>query len=765
MADLLKPDYLGPFSLAVHDALTERLFALIDLVSLDAYWQKQLVLALKLAELEKPVPGVRANQRQIEEALKGRIRAHAFAGALAYQLSDGDPLRATHDSLRAHIVVGELLNDLLHEDERMRERHRHRNDAALVAVRLIIRPKERRQLSLLNGHTGSFEAISTVVEGNKGRSHPGEAARLLEPISVLVRTFLQRARAPDKSSRTPEPLTYHTFLTPVQATLGDADEMEDEGANAYGLAIEQSFAGPGTEKHFAEIEYAPSALLIHVRDRGAQFARTSSDHRWQARALSHHYYSLRAGLPSAFDSLTDHEIAKIRQTAEAALIPANEGQSARSTMRGHHWCILASLYLGRTLTDILDLVHAKPGAHHYLGYKDGVLALLIPGIPNRKKSEWPGDVFEGPVAGHHRIALPAILATNFSAVSRKNAITVSDIRATLRGIGLGRERRANEGSLARALREALIRADADRAVVDLLCGVSPMQATGLHYLYIAQSELQAVYAHGVQLLGCEPGIPNAPDSDLYVGGAGSSTTPRISVVQQFYSEAARVLKRFDKSSRANLIAYHNRYCALVVANLMILTGHRPVIAPFDKPRTLDFETGLLYISDKQIRSVNAGRIVPLPQLALRQFALWHSHLIRLAEILALSAAAAGSGSNARYRIEGLPPTGDDIHFFTLAELGNGTIAKEPFRPRLAKEWLKDIWPLSERSGRHLLRRELHRARVSSDLIDALMAHDEPGREPFAEHSGLALADLEGLRQALDDYCTRIRARAFVGLGV
>ena len=199
MADLLKADYLGPFSRAVHDTLTERLFALIDLVSLEGHWQKQLARALKLAELERPVPGVRANQRQIEEALQRRIRAHAFAGALAYELPAGDPLRATHDTLRAHIVVGELLNDLLHEDERTRERHRHRNDAALVAVRLIIRPKERRQLALLNGHTGSFEAISSVVEGNKGRSHPGEAARLLEPISVLVRTFLQRARAPDKS--------------------------------------------------------------------------------------------------------------------------------------------------------------------------------------------------------------------------------------------------------------------------------------------------------------------------------------------------------------------------------------------------------------------------------------------------------------------------------------------------------------------------------------------------------------------------------------
>jgi len=765
MADLLRADYLGPFSLAVHDALTERLFALIDLVSLNGHWQRQLVRALKLADLEKPMPGVRANQRQIEVALKRRIRVHAFAGALAYQLLEGDPLRATHDALRAHILVGELFNDLLHEDERMREKHRHRNDAALVAVRLIVRPKERRQLSLLNGHTGSFEAISNVLEGNKGRSHPGEAARLLEPISVLVRTFLQRARAPDKSGGTQEPLTYHTYLTPVQATLGDAEETGDEGANACDLAIEQSFAGSATQKQFAEIEYAPSSLLIHVRDRGAQFARTSSDHRWQARALSHHYYSLRAGLPSAFDSLTEHEIAKIRQAAEAAIVSANEDLSARPTMRAHHWFILASLYLGRTLTDILELVHAKPGAHHYLGYKDGVLALFIPGIPNRKKSEWPGEVFEGPVAGHHRIALPAILATNFSAVSRKSAVTVGDIRATLRGIGLGQERRANEGSLARVLREALIRADADRAVVDLLCGVSPMQATGLHYLYIAQNELQAAHTLGVLLLGCEPDIANAPDGDLYAGGAGSSTTPRISVVQQFYSEAARVLKRFDKSSRGNLIAYHNRYCALVVANLMILTGHRPVIAPFDRLRTLDCKTGLLYISDKQIRSINAGRIVPLPQLALRQFALWHSHLIRLAEILALPAAAAEAGSGARYRIEGLPPTGDDIHFFTLTELGNGTITKEPFRPRLAKEWLKDIWPLSERSGRHLLRRELQRARVTSDLIDALMAHDEPGREPFAEHSGLALADLEGLRQALDDYCTRIRGRAFVGLGV
>ena len=576
MADLLKADYLGPFSLAVHDALTERLFALIDLVSLDGYWQKQLVRALKLAELEKPLPGVRANQRQIEEALKGRIRAHAFAGALAYQLSEGDPLRATHDTLRAHIVVGELLNDLLHEDERLRERHRHRNEAALVAVRLIIRPKERRQLSLLNGHTSSFEAISNIVEGNKGRSHPGEAARLLEPISVLVRTFLQRARAPDKSSHTQEPLIYHTFLTPIQTTWGDTNELEDEGANAYDLAIEQSFAGPGTQKQLAEIEYAPSALLIHVRDRGEKFARTSSEHRWQARALSHHYYSLRAGLPSTFDSLTDHEIAKIRQAAEAALAPADEGQSARQTVRAHHWCILASLYLGRTLTDIFDLVHAKPGTHHYLGYKDGVLALHIPGIPSRKRSEWPSEVFEGPVAGDHRIALPAILAANFSTVLRKTAITVSEIRATLRGIDLGRERRANEGSLARALREKLICADIDRAVVDLLCGVSPMQATGLHYLYIAQSQLQAVYAHGLQLLGCESGVPNAPDSDLYAGGAGSSTTPRVCVVQQFYSEACKVLKRFDKSSRANLIAYHNRYCALVVANLMILTGHRPV---------------------------------------------------------------------------------------------------------------------------------------------------------------------------------------------
>ena len=764
MADLLKADYLGPFSLSVHNALTERLFALMDLVQLDKHWHKQLAKALKLADLERPRPGERANQRQIEDALKRRIRAHAFAGALAYQLPESDPLRDTHDSLRAHILVCELLNDLLHEDERVREKHRHRNDAALVAVRLIINRKERRQLSLLTGHTGSFEAISHVVENNKGRSQPGEAARLLEPIGVLVRTFLHRARAPDKPGGVQEQLTYHTFLTQVQFSLRDADDADDNDGNEFELAIEQSFAGPGNQKQVTEIEYAPSALLIHVRDRGAKYVRTSSDHSWQARALTHHYYSLRAGLPSAFDSLTDHEIGQVRAAAEHVLMPVRGSQPASATTRAHHWCILASLYLGRSITDVLDLLYAKPGAHSYLTLKDGVLALHIPGIPNRKRSDWPGEVFEGPVGGHHRITLPAILADSFPAVSRKIDISVRDVRATLRGIVLGQERRANDGSLSRALREALVRADADRAVIDLLCGVSPMQATGLHYLYIAQRELQAVYAHGVHLLGCRSIIPDLPDNDLYAGGAGSSTTPRKSVVQQFYSEAARVLKRLDKGSRTNLIAYHNRYCALVVANLMILTGHRPVIAPFDRPRTLDYDAGLIYISDKQIRSVNAGRIIPLPRLALRQFWLWHCHLTRLAEILALSTPNAVAGTGQRCRIEGLPPTSDDIHFFILREMGNGTISKEPFRPRLAKEWLKDIWPLSERSGRHLLRRDLHQARVSSDLIDALMAHDEPGREPFAEHSGLALADLEVLRRALDDYCVQIRARAFVGLG-
>jgi len=170
-----------------------------------------------------------------------------------------------------------------------------------------------------------------------------------------------------------------------------------------------------------------------------------------------------------------------------------------------------------------------------------------------------------------------------------------------------------------------------------------------------------------------------------------------------------------------------------VAMLGFATGYRAVHDPLLQEAEIDRESGFAVISDKDDDSFYNARIIWLPDICLRQFALYQNHLFALQRWLfdhnlPLFFKSREKASTGRQTDRENPAL-----FFLESNADD-----LPVQPKLLKKLLAETsYQLPINANRHYLRTNLMNMGCPQEVVSAFLGHWERGEEPWGRYSGLS----------------------------
>jgi len=189
--------------------------------------------------------------------------------------------------------------------------------------------------------------------------------------------------------------------------------------------------------------------------------------------------------------------------------------------------------------------------------------------------------------------------------------------------------------------------------------------------------------------------------------------------------------------QSSLEEKHNAVVACLWGTTSVLTGHRPVIAPYDQYADVDVLGRVCFANDKEVRSGSGARLINLTEFGVGQFERYWKHLRELRLHLKYL------NNEAVSNIDGI--FANQNPFFFVFEGGE----IQPFRPEWFLKRTRKHWPFPDNYHRHFLRSYLTREQVNGELISAHIGHCEYGKDCYGPHSGLARSDFAPLLQVIE----------------
>lgn len=288
----------------------------------------------------------------------------------------------------------------------------------------------------------------------------------------------------------------------------------------------------------------------------------------------------------------------------------------------------------------------------------------------------------------------------------------------------------------------------DDVVIALLTGNPSIQPAGIYYQQFNGKQLHEAYDLFITAV-LKPSIPNLqvnPINPAYLGG--SKLQVKDKVITMFFSHLESKL-----SNNPNLIDFHNRYTLYVLYLLNFSTGHRPVNDPFEDLKSVDLYNEKIFISDKEVRDVDASRTLVLPKIAAEQINAYLAHLAVLKEHLFFS-----NPDAANYLLRALDGTAPFLFFFSF-DKGNAIL---PITPSIVKNLISDVFALPLNWHRHYLRTLLSNQGITGETIDTWMGHAKPGQEGLAKHSGLSISSLKKVANCIQLEMEKLKIKKLDG---
>jgi len=268
----------------------------------------------------------------------------------------------------------------------------------------------------------------------------------------------------------------------------------------------------------------------------------------------------------------------------------------------------------------------------------------------------------------------------------------------------------------------------DVAEAVLLTGrYSTLGQTLLHYSAFQPSYLQKIYSKVARDI-CEKTersysaersslSDNAKDTTL--GRIGSQMMPNVNHIKiAIENMISTVRKHRGKNTTEAIIYSHNIYAMYTVMMQGFATGYRAVTDPFPAEDSIDEETGLCVISDKDGEDYYNSRLIWIPPIVLKQKALFSEHRKKIIPII-------------HHRHPGLV---DDLpEVFLLDE----QFKPVPVRPGTAAPILSDFIPLPLNTNRRFLRTRMREMGCPGEVTNAFMGHWGRGQEPWGRYSSVS----------------------------
>jgi hypothetical protein len=732
----LEPDEIGTLIARVWDVIPD--------LKLAGGQADEFERALQFHDLPIVPTSVRVAHEVIARKLKKHIVKHPLPALLNTALKQSHPLAADYDRLVAWTAIASLV--LLERDEQ----HWSKADTACDAVRLAARPKEQAVLFHFEGKTAKADDILKTATRSAldDLFAPSSGPDRFDPIRVLLDAYLNYQPPVTRSRLHLEHSDTYYVTTVAQVTNADLDEDFDGTFDAgQTTAYLRSHGDRNNPEHMPHREFIDLPALgtrEQHHNRPLQNLRRTS--------AAQHIMRRKMALPCTYGMLTDSEIFRIMRACVIKL----------DTDHGTAWheklLIGASLLTGRTPLELITMPRGKERPRHACtqwleidGYSVSLCfdpALPVPKFPRAYRALLDADRPQ-PL----KLALPGPISSPLAELFKylkNSAIEQDRIADAFKTLWPKGHRRQTLLRVAQVLRDRAIRAGLDPTIVAYLAGESPRNEPGLYYVTHDNAVIEQAYRDVLEAL---------PGADLNFGRpvshpVGSGLTVEKRAIRAFYQVAEASFIRLPRSNRSEIVAFHNRFVALVCFSLMLQTGHRPVKAMFERRSDIDFDAGLLFVSDKEIRVASSGRIIPLAEITLRQFAAWLSHLRNLRGRIDMRSPAIASACQSAL-------DGTDFLLFEIRDDASGlsTVAVTPHF--LTLQLSRNIWPFQLNWARHVQRRLL--TSVRGELVDAWMGHAHPGAELFGPASGARFHDLGELREAASKILSGLGVRVFRGL--
>jgi hypothetical protein len=721
---------------AAQSTLRARLHNLIATLDLTEEQDVEFKSALAAHGIDELDTLERISLAAVAALLKGRLEELPVAALLVTMLNTSDPLAEDYDRLVGWTVFAALTLDIRDP------KHGSKIDAALASVRLMRRRKERMVLELFSGKTATAFDIATTANAHRGLvADLGQTIDRCADIHVLLHAYLER-KAPKTLQRSEQDdLYYVTEIVPASDI--DLDDDIESTDLVHTVALLHQNGDPINPEHSAPRVVALVSPFGTAKDQSvAAYQQHRADIAVQA------ILRRRMALPCHYGALTNHEIGIVLK----AFVDDHSPEWRERLL------IVLTLLTGRAPDVLIDLPRSVSARHNeeklwWEQTRDGITLCYDPGLTKRRFSADASLVLEERPFKPLKLALPNELARPlkrlFDQIDRGEAGMLK-IDPVFQAIWPQGHRRVTLRRVAGVIRDRVIQGGHDGSIAAYIHGESPQNVPALYYVAHDNVTVGAIFRKTVNAL---PGACFTWPSDAS-HRVGSSLQPMVVMIAAFYGEAAAHLLRMQRFTLRDRLRFHNLYAALVCTSLNLMTGHRPVRRPFETLDDFDLRNRLLYISDKELRVVNAGRFVPLAKCTVAQIEEWTDHLASLAPLIGhVGGDIVGAIQRAR---DGMGPL-----FFFLDLIDDRQIRFEPVAPKRLDHELAQIWPLPLNWGRHVQRTLL--PDIHGDLADAFMGHADPGAEALGPQSGLSIADLSELRDALDHVAHGLRVQVFKGL--
>lgn len=700
--------------------------------------------ALEFHGLPARAPVSRIPLDQVRRECRRHIREYPLAALLATTWPKAERESKSFNRLAAWTVVTSLV--LMARDDD----HRSKVETGCAAVRLIA---EKRETAAMQEFVGRADSLPIAFQAALRAEVLGPAhanAIRFAPIRVLFETYLEdKAPIVRRGEGADTDDIYYVTRTAPISDIDLPDEIggsADQGIITAYLRSERDQHNPEHQQHRLEADFPAVGDAKEARSLPLQAYRRTT--------LLHDSLRRRLALPCQYGSMTSHEI--------GAIMAATEGfiNGARGQRWREHVIIVTGLIAGLDPRDISSLPRTKMDPPKdvrvwFLIIGDDVILCREAGLTAHHMSDRARQLL-GKKPSYLRIALPREISAALMrlwADPVRTAPTTAEIETAFELLTANLGRNQTIRRMTSVLRDGLVRTGADPVVAAHIAGDSSRNVAGLYYATIDNASAEHAFRSVVDKL---PGTKFHWPEMLY-HPVGSELNVQARMIRSFFKHAQTELDRLPRIEPRDVILFHNRYITLVAVALMLMTGHRPVKQPFERLTDFDRRRGLLFISDKELRSSASGRFVPVPANFSLQIDMLMAHL----RFVATDALIAPGPVRAVCRDA---MNGEGPMLFYLSDYSGGDgVAAQPAAPKeLNAQLARNIWPLPLNWGRHVQRSLLQR--VPGDLADAFMGHADPGAEAMARHSGLSPADLEDLRTALTDICHELGVVPVRGLG-
>ncbi len=179
------------------------------------------------------------------------------------------------------------------------------------------------------------------------------------------------------------------------------------------------------------------------------------------------------------------------------------------------------------------------------------------------------------------------------------------------------------------------------------------------------------------------------------------------------------------------IEHHNALVSYLVGVLLAATGARPISSPFESPKDFDFQRCVVFVDDKTLSIMHAGRILPLPSLASEL--IQEIYLTHLAHLAGITSEAYPFISDAIAKLSRCEDPGN-LPFFFFIQMQEGRLRHVEVGPSSMKNLGVLDFNLPFNVLRHRFSTGLKRLGADHEVVNGLMGHIENGTSTWGPHS-------------------------------